>query len=59
MLQDIQTTLNPAGCHQILANRLLQLANDTNRVGLHHEATALAMFAASVLDGRRVDVRDA
>jgi hypothetical protein len=59
MLQDIQITLNPAGCHQILANRLLQLANDTSRVGLHHEATALAMFAASVLDGRRVDVRNA
>lgn len=59
MLLDVQTTLDPADCHQILANRLLQLANDTNRVGLHHEATALAMFAASVLDGRKVDVRDA
>lgn len=59
MFQDVQTTLNPAGCHQILANRLLQLANDTDRVGLHHEATALAMFAASVLDGRKVELRDA
>lgn len=59
MLQDVQTIQNPAGCHQVLANRLLQLAHDTNRVGMHHEATALAVFAASVLDGRRVDVRDA
>ena len=49
MLPDIQATLNPAGCHQILANRLFQLANDTDRVGLHQEATALAMFAASML----------
>lgn len=59
MLQDVQTTLNPTGCHQILANRLLQLASDTDRVGLHHEATALALFATSMLDGRKVEIRDA
>ncbi len=59
MLQDVNTMSSPTGCHQILANRLFQLANDTDRVGLHHEATALALFAASVLDGRKVDVRDA
>lgn len=59
MLQDVQTTLNPTGCHQILANRLFQLANDTDRVGLHREATALAKFAASMLDARKVEIRDA
>ncbi len=57
--QSAQTTLSSTGCHQILANRLLQLANDTDRVGLHHEAHALAMFATSMLDGRRVEIRDA
>lgn len=59
MLIDAHNTLNPSGCHQILANRLLQLANDTDRVGLHHEAHALAMFATSMLDGRKVEIRDA
>ena len=46
-------------CHEILASRLLQLAHDTDRVGLHSEANALAHFAASVLDGRSVAVTDA
>jgi len=59
MLLDVQNTPNPAGCHQILANRLFQLANDTDRVGLHREATALAVFASSMLDGRKVEIRDA
>lgn len=59
MLLDVQNIPNPVGCHQILANRLFQLANDTDRVGLHHEATALAVFATSMLDGRKVEIRDA
>lgn len=54
-----QTETHRASCHEILASRLLHLANDTDRVGLHREATALALFAASVLDGRSVDVTDA
>ena len=55
----IQPHMHRASSHEILASRLLQLANDTDRVGLHREATALATFAASVLDGRAVDVTDA
>ena len=54
-----QTDTHRASCHEILASRLLQLANDTDRVGLHREASALALFAASLLDGRKVDVTDA
>ena len=48
-----------AGTHEILADRLFQLAGDTDRVGLHREATILASFAASVLEGRPFTVRDA
>ena len=48
-----------ARSNEILASRLFQLANDTDRVGLHREAAALAIFAASVRDGRKVDVTDA
>ena len=59
MLHDVHTKPNSMGCHQVLANRLFQLADDTDRVGLHREATALALFAASVLDGRKFDVCDA
>jgi hypothetical protein len=55
----VQTHTHRASSHEILASRLFQLANDTDRVGLHREATALAIFAASVLDGRTVDVTDA
>lgn len=54
-----QATATPACSHEILAHRLLQLANDTDRVGLHREASVLATFAASVLGGRRITVRDA
>ena len=48
-----------AGTHETLADRLLQLAGDTDRAGLHREATILANFAASVLEGRRFTVHDA
>lgn len=59
MLSTVQTHTQRASCNEILASRLFQLADDTDRVGLHREATALALFATSVLDGRRVDVTDA
>lgn len=59
MALTVQTHTHRSSCHEILASRLFQLANDTDRVGLHQEATALALFAASVRDGRKVDVTDA
>jgi hypothetical protein len=59
MASTLQTAPHRASCHEVLASRLFQLANDTDRVGMHREATALAQFAASVRDGRKVDVTDA
>lgn len=59
MSTTLQTYSQRSSCHEILASRLLQLAHDTDRVGLHREATALALFAASVRDGRVVAVTDA
>ncbi len=58
MAPTVQTNTHRASCHETLASRLFQLANDTDRVGLHREATALALFATSVLDGRQIDVTD-
>ena len=55
----VQTSTHRSSCNEILASRLFELANDTDRVGMHREATALALFAASVRDGRKVDVTDA
>ena len=59
MATTVQTQAPHASCHEILAGRLFQLANDTDRVGLHREAAALTLFATSVRDGRAVDVTDA
>lgn len=58
MIDEVQTHTNGAGCHKILASRLLQLAHDTDRVGLHREAIILATFAATVRVGRHVEVED-
>ena len=48
MLEETKPFSHRPGCHQILAGRLLQLADDSDRVGLHREASVLASFAASV-----------
>lgn len=58
MLDEATTSPRHPGCHQALAGRLLQLAEDSDRVGLHREASVLASFAASVLQGRGIDLRD-
>lgn len=59
MVDHMHLDTTRASTHRVLADRLLQLANDTDRVGLHHEATMLATFAASILDSNRVTIRDA
>ncbi len=59
MASTAQTQTHRASCQEILASRLFLLANDTDRVGLHREATALALFATSVLDGRKIEDPDA
>ena len=59
MASTAQTHTPRANCQEILAGRLFQLANDTDRVGMHREAAALTLFATSVLDGRKVEITDA
>ena len=56
---NISANATAAGKQTNLANRLLQLAADTDRVGLPGQARVLAALATSILDGRPVVVRDA
>ena len=38
--------------HRLLADRLISLADDTNRAGLRREAVMILAMAYSVLDGQ-------